>query len=634
MMSGFLFARGWYTEDNIDWYYLDFDGQKETDVIKPSGDDKYYLDTDGLMVRDYLLENYNNSVYYFDDDGKMVKNTWVAVEPTQVEFGMDSNAPTIYLYYFGQNGKAFKARNGVTRKTIDGKKYLFNENGQMMFGWINEDGERLNEYESNDDPFKGYCYFAGDETDGVLREGWMEYRDGSVDDNYYKKESLYLYFKPGDNKKHYAKNGEKYIKKSINGKTYAFDENGISIQGWDSEMVSDLETTTYYFSENQDDPGRMHKKEWVYTVPSKIQNENDHDMDIERWFYSNGNGNIAKNTLKKINKSYFVFDKEGIMKTGLCIVEKSTNEYIDTIDLERTDGKDFIISRYYVSHDKIDTGDKLEYSFFDDKTMKIFYFTEENNGEEDEEDENVEVGKRKTGLSKVAFSDDDYDFYSNGVSEYEGKKKKRYYQAGMRLKADSDLGLGLVLLGYSTATSSTAVDLGDMSYYMYDSWTDPKYEPNVYSNEDRNHKVIVDNVEKNEYIKTDYIVDMTPMTCKTNAAYPVFIIVDKSGNKVSKNYSYKKDRDGNYWMIGGNGAFIKAYEVPIKYDKREGRWYFKSEFIIDEDSLVSKNKTEYRPFGTIDAYGRTCSESRDESKDYEIRIDDIYALNFRFVDNY
>ena len=56
--------------------------------------------------------------------------------------------------------------------------------------------EQFNEIDNNEsDPFSGFCYYAGDETDGVLREGWTAYEEGSTDDRYYKKQTLWFYFK-------------------------------------------------------------------------------------------------------------------------------------------------------------------------------------------------------------------------------------------------------------------------------------------------------------------------------------------------------------------------------------------------------------------------------------------------------
>jgi glucan-binding YG repeat protein len=40
--------------------------------------------------------------------------------------------PDAYWYYFGSNGKALKGKSNLKPKTIDGKKYIFNENGQCV----------------------------------------------------------------------------------------------------------------------------------------------------------------------------------------------------------------------------------------------------------------------------------------------------------------------------------------------------------------------------------------------------------------------------------------------------------------------------------------------------------------------
>ncbi|MCQ2609391.1 MAG: hypothetical protein MJ151_01150, partial [Lachnospiraceae bacterium] len=190
--STFSYAKGWIEVDG-EWCFFDNEDQMLTETIKASDGYKYYLDENGHMVRDYLLEGYNEAIYYFDDEGRMVSNTWVAVDPQQVSNPIE-DGPTIYLYYFGANGKAYKATNGVKRKTIDGKKYLFDEEGRMLSGWINEQGEMFTSQDADEDPFQDeYIYYAGDETDGVLKEGWYEYTEGSLNEDYYDKESMWIY---------------------------------------------------------------------------------------------------------------------------------------------------------------------------------------------------------------------------------------------------------------------------------------------------------------------------------------------------------------------------------------------------------------------------------------------------------
>ena len=120
------------------------------------------------------------------------------------------------------------------------------------------------------------------------------------------------------------------------------------------------------------------------------------------------------------------------------------------------------------------------------------------------------------------------------------------------------------------------------------------------------------------------------VSCKAENAYPVYYAVDTSGNKISKSNTVKKDKTGNYWLIGNSGAVMGIFEVPIRY--RAGKWEFKS-----EKSDGKKIKTQWITFGTADEYGRTCGIdpgiiNRDNLGDYALYINDAYALNFRFED--
>lgn len=603
-----VFAAGWVDDGGENWRYVDADGVYVTDSIRSSGGDKYYLDSNGYMVRDYLLEDYNEAIYYFDDFGKMVKNTWVAVDQTQV-YNQMNNPPSIYLYYFGNNGKAYRAKSGMTKKVIDGKKYFFNENGQMMSGWINESGERYSELDNTDeDPFVGYCYYAGDETDGVLREGWSAWEEGSTDDKYYLKETIWFYFKTNDNKKVQSTSASSLIKRTINGKQYAFDSNGVMVEGWDAEALDpnnqdvSVVANNYYMEDGPMDNGRLAKKEWIFAVPSQKQNLDDHDGDVKRWFYSNGSGDVIKSTMKKINKDYYAFDRNGIMKSGLCVITRGTKNYVNTIDAERTDGKDFIVSRHYVSAETSSGASVFE--VFDSNTQMIYYF-------EMDDTDTENFGKRKYLNATVPFGDDDYEFLSKNSGEFEGLKDKKYYQNGIKLKADNSLGLGLVFAGYSSSNMADKIDYEPVYYNSTHAFARP----------DKNH----------ENILSDYIVLRDTADCRAENAYPVYYAVDMSGKKISKSNSVKKDKTGNYWLIGNGGAVMGIFEVPIRY--RSGKWEFKS-----EKSDGKKIKSQWITFGTADEYGRTCGIdpgviNRDNLGDYAIYINDAYALNFRFVDS-
>ena len=610
MFGAACFAVGWVNDGGDNWMYVDKDGVYATDTIKSSGNNKYYLDGNGNMVRDYLLEDYNSAIYYFDDSGKMVTNTWVAVEPSQVYNHMD-NSPTIYLYYFGSNGKAYQATNGIVRKTIDGKKYLFNENGQMLSGWINEEGETFNEYESDTDPFNGYCYYAGDETDGVLREGWVAYEDGSVEDRYYMKQTLWFYFRSSDNKKVMSDQGGELKRKTINGKTYGFDDQGVMAMGWDSEVLdpnnedANVRTKNYFFEDGMD-VGRLAKKEWYYAVPSQKQNLDDHDQEIERWFYSLGGGDVVKEQMKKINSDYYCFDAHGIMRSGLCILDKNTKKYVDTIDAERTDGKDFIISRHYISVDnsrnnQSGVGPSSEFNMFKSDSQVIYYF-------HDDETDKSTYGKRKIGDGTIAFGDDDYVFVSRTTGENEGLRKKKYYQSGIRLKVDPAVGMGIVLLGFSHNEQGSTVD-EELNY---------QNSPHAWAQVDKNHN----------NIKSDYIVIRdTQALWNSYNVVPVYAVISSSGTRISKSYTVKKDSSKRYWAIGNDETLMNIYEVPVRYRKGNG-WEFQSDF-RDTKGNVKKG---WRLFGTVDEYGKTCRASKVNPGEYGLYIDETYCANFRFAD--
>ena len=125
-------AKGW-GEEGGQWYYYNNDGDYVQNDWKKSGNNWFYLGDDGTMMTDSLVED-GNYYYYVNANGAMVTNSWVAVEPDDDAY--EDDVPDHYWYYFGSNGKAYKAgsNNGISIKTINGKKYVFDEKGRMQSG--------------------------------------------------------------------------------------------------------------------------------------------------------------------------------------------------------------------------------------------------------------------------------------------------------------------------------------------------------------------------------------------------------------------------------------------------------------------------------------------------------------------
>ena len=114
-------AAGWVEEDG-QWFFYDRDGNRVEDTWKKSGDNWYWLDSEegGAMAIDKLVED-GEETYYVDSNGVMVRNTWVKVVNEDQD---DDSDPAEYNYYYMQsNGKAYKTKTDSTHfKTIEGKR--------------------------------------------------------------------------------------------------------------------------------------------------------------------------------------------------------------------------------------------------------------------------------------------------------------------------------------------------------------------------------------------------------------------------------------------------------------------------------------------------------------------------------
>ena len=176
-------ATGWAEEEGT-WVYYNRDGERATEQWKKSGNNWYYLDSDGEMAIDTLIEDGDN-YYYVDINGVMASNQWVAIDN---EDAGEDDEPDHYWYYFQANGKALTngTNDKVSLKTVNGKKYAFDDEGRMLYGWVAEDNaERVDN--TDGDGFKEGIYYFGGEDDGAMTVGWLQMDityDEATDDAY------------------------------------------------------------------------------------------------------------------------------------------------------------------------------------------------------------------------------------------------------------------------------------------------------------------------------------------------------------------------------------------------------------------------------------------------------------------
>ena len=543
-VASLVSARGW-VQNGADWYYVDNNNEYVTDTIQSSGNSKFYLGEDGRMERDYFLEDYNENTYYFGQNGAMVTNTWVAIESSRVE-NQEDYIPDNYWYYFQASGKAMKGSSSKCKKTvIDGKKYAFNQYGQMCTGWFDEVGLVVNP-DDTENPFTSAIYYAGGDNDGVLRTGWVTYYDGydGDDDNPASEyTNLYFYFNTSNNKK-YGEDGA--VTKKINGRTYAFNSDGVMLSGWDpykerDQYTSISDKTTYFSGE---DDGHQVKKGWVYAVPAESIDSKKYNDDEEVYMYFASSGDSVRDQFKKINGKYYAFNASGVMKTGIVIWapagvtdvvtgagtadEKHSNpngyHYVDKLDLDyaeaanitkkgilQTDSTKYIkvnpngeviaVRNTGVANNDynpgqlrtaLDAGNTIANNR--PETVKLHYFGED--------------GARRTGNNNIEFADDTFTFNSNSSGDKgTGTFAKKYYVLGIQAKASSDIRYGM----YTLATWNEIPNAGPMAPQS----TDGKSMANFYSNIVNNH----------------------------------YEVLTTGGARQKGNWAGKKDADGNYWLI-------------------------------------------------------------------------------------
>ena len=420
-------AAGW-TQQNGQWYYYDNTGSAATNEWKKSGNYWFYLGDDGTMLRDSIIDDGEN-FYYVNEDGAMSVNRWIVTDPEVI--GADGNEP-VYLY-LGSNGRAVKksssSDSAFLKRVIDGKTYAFDENGRMLTGWVNEDGEMLDS--SDGAAFAEAKYYFGESNDGaMLTNSWFVFDNGydaesNVDNvNYEDYEQLWVYFGSGGQKVA-ASDDQETTEKTINGQKYIFDQNGAMLSEWILASPSDAALSTpsniRYFSESMD--GHLKKNRWIYAVPDEEMDGTDFADDQQRWFYSGSSGKIYRNEIRKINGKRYIFDENGIMKSGFVLTD-ANGDVIGTIDREAVEHSDFIDGS---AAEQIDGNN-------------LYYF-----GADEAKDGAMQSGKSV----KIELSDDTwtFGFASNGKAYgTDGVElvSSRYYQNGLLLSADRDCKYGVV----------------------------------------------------------------------------------------------------------------------------------------------------------------------------------------------
>jgi glucan-binding YG repeat protein len=439
------------------------------------------------------------------------------------------------------NGKAYKqgsSSSSLNKKTIDGKVYAFDEDGKMLYGWVDSTGSMQNGdtdwYAAED------FYYFGSWDDGAMKTGWQ--RISVYDDRDDKDDDYDYWFNFKSNGKRRSSATTKTYKKKINGKYYAFDEAGVMIYEWfqtdDATTSSSTGATVSnavslaenwnYFSSPED--GARVVKGWFKVVPPEDDNtflENDDtfatsdsDDESQRWYYADSDGLVA-GQIKKIKGKYYGFypegKKAGRMLAGLCALQmnEENGAVIDQVlyaDMDADDLDEFM--------------DAYKYGSQDATNVYLYYFGAA--GQQDTD------GAMKTGSVSVNLDGDSYNFYFSKTGGAESKGRgvngldgtDYIYVYGQKIKADSDEKYILVYAnGAYGKTTSVAYDIDSADIRAI--------------------------AEGQGYNKDDeYVTAVTADQFGSN-----YYLVNTSG-KIQKSGSAKKDGDDWYW-------YVEKYNVKL-----------------------------------------------------------------------
>ncbi|MCD8121465.1 MAG: hypothetical protein LUE65_04395 [Clostridiales bacterium] len=461
-------ASGWQQEEDH-WYYYDNKGTRVENQWKQAGEDWYWLagDNGGAMAVNRLIQ-VEGDYYYVDDRGARVCSQWVSfVNP---DYDERENYAEYRWYYFQANGKACRAggRGKISFRTIDGKKYAFDQEGKMLYGWLNQSEAELQTDESD---WETCEYYMGTWNDGAMKTGWQlisVYDEDEDDDRNY-----WFYFKQSG-KKQANTSDELDIKEvKMNGRYYGFDSRGVMAYQWTmasaSNAASDVSNWRYF---NSPEDGARATKGWFRVVPpdndgddntfkdygtGKTFAKTDAEDESMRWYYADGHGEIYEGVFQKINGQYYGFSPEGSgsagkMLTGLCAL--------------RVDG-DQITKLYksgmgYGDLENLMNGEGSYESFDSENGDALYYF---------DSDGHLQTGKVTVKLGGVS-----YPFYfqehggagSRGRSKNGVYQKKNIYRNGLLVKATDDK-YQVVYADGDTDGYGATIESIDSSYFRRES---------------------------------------------------------------------------------------------------------------------------------------------------------------------
>ena len=386
------FAAGWQKDDAGVWHYYDSDDEMVTGEWKKDGGKWFHLDDEGDMETNTWVDD----DYYVGEDGAMLTNAWKYTMSDDDQDDPDSDGK--HWYYFNNKGKKVADQD----KKINGKTYLFNEDGEMLYGWQD---------------WQGAIYYFGEEMDGARTENkwlWLE-KSGMLDTDEDVQKTV-----PGcsendicDDEGWYWFNasGKMYKdakQKKINGKYYYFNNHGQMLYEWINGVKANVASNAKLDSDS------------IEATASEVRYMNvvEEGWRADGWYQIDG-----ADALKAGDDTDWYYFKDGKAKkaddgekNNTDLTDDGAKVYTKKIKIN---GKNFCFNEIGQMQTGLQMIDKKFYYFDNDGYMK--------------------TGK----IANVEEEDDNYTYYfetKNGKNGqgYTGEKSGYLYWNGKRLEADDD----------------------------------------------------------------------------------------------------------------------------------------------------------------------------------------------------
>ncbi len=268
-----LIVEGWKKlkfGNEYHWAYFQSGGKAVKESWKSIGDKHYYFDDEGRMLTGWILDD----DYYTKSDGTMVTGWYKLVPPYSEESKPGPNqASGEKWFYFASNGKKFKPvlTNGIKygEKKIDGSRYAFNENGELVTGWVQTSG-------GSNPSIRNFKYIN---EDGTVRKGWYSIEPPEELAGGYNNLVEWFYF---------STTGEPHASKTdnlnvgdlvkINDKQYLFNKNGNPVYGI-QKVYEGNSYSAYYFGTSSQ----------CYLIKGK-QNIKESSGQLEEYYFQTSTG--------------------------------------------------------------------------------------------------------------------------------------------------------------------------------------------------------------------------------------------------------------------------------------------------------------------------------------------------------